>query len=101
MGVYAAGSGAQGEPAMNAFYQHHKDSIRFGYRCFDRIDPAQRADPAVSAARAGGRLFWHLPPSRAGLRRNTAWRRYPSSRLITDFGLVRLIHLVPGIRPNL
>jgi hypothetical protein len=33
--------------------------------------------------------------------RNTAWRRYPSSRLIADFGLVRLIHLVPGIRPNL
>ena len=22
---------------MNAFYDHHKDSIRFGYRCFDRI----------------------------------------------------------------
>ena len=22
---------------MNAFYEHHKDSIRFGYRCFDRI----------------------------------------------------------------
>jgi hypothetical protein len=21
-----------GEPAMNAFYEHHKDSIRFGYR---------------------------------------------------------------------
>jgi hypothetical protein len=27
----------QEEPAMNAFYEHHKDSIRFGYRCFDRI----------------------------------------------------------------
>src|SRR4029077_5762391 len=26
-----------GEPAMNAFYEHHRDSIRFGYRCFDRI----------------------------------------------------------------
>ena len=26
-----------GEPVMNAFYEHHKDSIRFGYRCFDRI----------------------------------------------------------------
>src|SRR5215813_900040 len=26
-----------GEPAMNGFYEHHKDSIRFGYRCFDRI----------------------------------------------------------------
>ena len=21
---------------MNAFYEHHRDSIRFGYRCFDR-----------------------------------------------------------------
>jgi hypothetical protein len=25
------------ECAMNAFYEHHKDSIRFGYRCFDRL----------------------------------------------------------------
>ena len=25
------------ESAMNAFYEHHKDSIRFGYRCFDRV----------------------------------------------------------------
>ena len=33
--------------------------------------------------------------------RNTAWRRYPTSCLIADFGLLRLIHLVPGIRPNL
>ena len=22
---------------MNTFYEHHKNSIRFGYRCFDRI----------------------------------------------------------------
>ena len=22
---------------MNAFYQHHKDNIAFGYRCFDRL----------------------------------------------------------------
>jgi RNA-directed DNA polymerase len=29
--------------------------------------------------------------------RNAAWRRYPTSRLVNDFGLVRLIHLVPGI----
>jgi hypothetical protein len=33
---YPAGFGS-GEPAMNAFYEHHKDSIRFGYRGFDRI----------------------------------------------------------------
>jgi hypothetical protein len=25
---------------MNAFYEHHKSSIEFGYRCFDRIRPA-------------------------------------------------------------
>src|SRR5438132_2164460 len=29
--------GSDQGPAMNAFYQHHRDSIRFGYRCFDRI----------------------------------------------------------------
>ena len=22
---------------MNAFYEHHKDSIKFGYRCFERL----------------------------------------------------------------
>ena len=22
---------------MNSFYEHHEDSIRFHYRCFDRI----------------------------------------------------------------
>ena len=22
---------------MNAFYEHHQDSIQFRYRCFDRI----------------------------------------------------------------
>src|SRR5713101_9726354 len=27
----------QQEPVMNSFYEHHRDSIRFGYRCFDRI----------------------------------------------------------------
>src|SRR2546423_1913086 len=26
-----------GGDAMNAFYEHHKDSIEFGYRCFDRL----------------------------------------------------------------
>ena len=24
-------------PLMNAFNEHHRDSIRWGYRCFDRI----------------------------------------------------------------
>ena|SRR5437879_6035777 len=25
------------EVAVNAFYNHHQDNIRFSYRCFDRI----------------------------------------------------------------
>ena len=25
------------ECAMNAFVEHHKNSIQFGYRCFDRL----------------------------------------------------------------
>src|SRR5229473_3604607 len=25
------------EVSMNAFFEHHKDNIQFGYRCFDRI----------------------------------------------------------------
>ena len=33
---YVVGFGSE-EWAMNAFYERHRDSIRFGYRCFDRI----------------------------------------------------------------
>lgn len=29
--------------------------------------------------------------------RNAMWRRYPTARLIGEFGLVRLTHLVPGL----
>lgn len=29
--------------------------------------------------------------------RNAMWRRYPSSRLIEEFGLVRLTHQIPGL----
>ena len=29
--------------------------------------------------------------------RNAKWRRYPSRRLINEFGLVRLTHLIPGL----
>src|SRR6185436_3151628 len=33
---YPAEAGSVGA-LMNAFYEHHKDSIRWHYRCFDRI----------------------------------------------------------------
>ena len=29
--------------------------------------------------------------------RNAKWRRYPSRRLINEFGLIRLTHLIPGL----
>src|SRR5438552_795219 len=38
---------------MNTFYEHHKDNIRFAYRCFDRmllnglIHPLQQQERAV------------------------------------------------------
>ena len=38
---------------MNAFYEHHKNSIRFHYRCFDRIllngliQPFQQPERAI------------------------------------------------------
>jgi RNA-directed DNA polymerase len=31
--------------------------------------------------------------------RNPMWRRYPTRRLIAEFGLVRLTHLIPGLVP--
>jgi RNA-directed DNA polymerase len=29
--------------------------------------------------------------------RNTMWRRYPTGRLVEEYGLVRLTHLIPGL----
>jgi hypothetical protein len=42
---------------MNAFYEHHHNNIRFGYRCFDRIllngliQPFQQPERGVSSVR--------------------------------------------------
>ena len=50
---------------MNAFYEHHRDSIRFGYRCFDRI-LLNGLIQAISTARKGRRLFRYLPAPLSG-----------------------------------
>src|SRR5271163_2250113 len=61
---------AQG-PAMNAFYEHHKDNIRFGYRCFDRIllngliQPFQQPERVVGFFNSYRQLY---PVSRQTLR---------------------------------
>lgn len=52
---------------MNAFYEHHKDSIRFHYRCFDRILLNGLIQPFQQEQRVVG-FFW------------TYRRLYPVSR---------------------
>jgi hypothetical protein len=42
---------------MNAFYDHHKDNIRFAYRCFDRILLHATIQPFQQEQRAVG-FFW-------------------------------------------
>ena len=42
---------------MNAFYEHHKDSIRFQYRCFDRILLNATIQPFMEGKRVLG-FFW-------------------------------------------
>jgi hypothetical protein len=36
-GRYDPGPGTALGPLMNSFYEHHRDSIHWHYRCFDRI----------------------------------------------------------------
>ena len=46
-------------PLMNSFYDHHKDSIRWQYRCFDRIllnGLIQPFQPRSSRRPQGGRI---------------------------------------------
>jgi hypothetical protein len=43
--------------AMNAFFEHHKDSIRFAYRCLDRILLNAVIQPFQQAERVVG-FFW-------------------------------------------
>src|SRR6266446_2743682 len=56
---------------MNTFYEHHENSIRFGYRCFDRIlvngliQPFQQPERVVGFFGTYRRLY---PVSRDVLR---------------------------------
>ena len=56
---------------MNVFYEHHKDSIRFRYRCFDRIVLNACVQPFLDGARAQGFFYTYrgtYPVSRNVLR---------------------------------
>ena len=45
---------------MNAFYEHHEDNIRFGYRCSDRV-LLNGLNPTSPAAPSGWSAF--SPPT--------------------------------------
>lgn len=55
---------------MNTFYEHHKDNIKFGYRCFDRIllngliRPFQQPDRVIGFFNAypGGQTDYSQAP---------------------------------------
>ena len=53
---------------MNSFYEHHKDSIRFHYRCFDRIllsgliQPFQQPERVIGFFDAYRQLILSLVP---------------------------------------
>ena len=59
---------------MNAFYEHHKDSIRFGYRCFDRILLNGLIQPFQQPERVIGffNSYRHLYPVSRGVLRGAA-----------------------------
>src|SRR3954469_17583206 len=55
---------------MNDFYEHHKSSIKFGYRCFDRILLNGLIQPFQQPERVIGFFSFYrqqLPVSRKGL----------------------------------
>src|SRR5437762_3555608 len=62
------------EVSMNAFFEHHQDSIRFRYRCFDRILLHGCIQSFLDGARAQG-FFWiyrHIYPVSRDLLRGIA-----------------------------
>jgi hypothetical protein len=73
------------EGTMNAFYEHHQGSIRFGYRCFDRIllngviQPFQQPERVIGFFNAYRER--QLNPGRVGA--NSTWSTtFCSSRLV-------------------
>ena len=71
----------------------------------DQINPVirgwgtfyRKADVRRLFHRLDGWIVRRLYASLAKRWRNTLWRRYPTSRLIAELGLVRLTHLIPGL----
>ena len=60
---------------MNAFFEHHKNSIRLHYRCFDRlllnglIQPFQQPERVIGFFNTYRQRGWHLQIARAATRR--------------------------------
>jgi hypothetical protein len=63
---------------MNAFYDHHKDSISWHYRCFDRILLNGLIQPFQQPERVLG-FFYTYRQLYPVTRVRTAWDRRPVS----------------------
>ena len=63
---------------MNAFYEHHQDSIRFGYRCFDRLLLNGLIQPFQQPS---DRILQHLSPAVSGEPRRFARNCQPVPEL--------------------
>ena len=90
---------------MNAFFEHHKDSIQFGYRCFDRlllngvIQPFQQPERVLgffNAYRDGKRVthralteiadqFLYWTKNRPGNGVRPLWKRRRNSAATNSF----------------
>jgi hypothetical protein len=86
---------------MNSFFEHHKDSIRWHYRCFDRIPDA--VDRALANLWRPGCRYLHRKRSPATRNMLTSARNaLPSGSIlegideiltVTRLGLPTLAHL--------
>jgi hypothetical protein len=90
-------------PLMNSFYKHHRDSIRWHYRCFDRIllngliQPFQLKDKKIAGVPS---MSWTRSRCRSTIRsvprRRTCWQRRISATSPAAFTLASI-----GIRSQL
>ena len=70
---------------MNAFYEHHKDNIRFGYRCFDRLLLSGTIQSFQQPERVLG-FFNALPRRQAGNQTVPGGHRRPVPELGEESG---------------
>ncbi len=88
---------------MNVFYEHHKDSIRFGYRCFDRILLNGLIQPFQQPERVVGffSTYRHLHPVSRDILRGAAEQFQLWVKEQATSGTLRSLSLREAVATNL